>query len=93
MFKLPKNKPEDVEFIKKAHEDPNWPEDLDKPEDWDKVSLPRKIWFVVGDAVKTIIAVIVMVALPTSCAVYFFDEESWFEEPYCEQTSRGCVEP
>lgn len=37
MFKIPKTDPRDAELIKKAHNDPNWPEDLDKPVDWDAI--------------------------------------------------------
>lgn len=48
MFKLPKNKPEDEDFIKSAHNDPSWPHDLDKPCDWSKVSPWQKTWFKIG---------------------------------------------
>jgi hypothetical protein len=71
MFKLPKNDPQDVEFIKKAHQDPNWPEDLDKPCDWDEVSLFGKIWFRIGNTVKTIFAFVCFIAFWLIFALIF----------------------
>lgn len=92
MFKLPKNDPRDVEFIKKAHQDPNWPEDLDKPCDWDNVSLWRKVWFRVGDTVIMLTTVTVIMALIIACHEAFFDGEAILDEPRCEKSSRGCVD-
>lgn len=76
MFKLPKNDPRDVEFIKKAHQDPNWPEDLDKPCDWDKVSLWGKIWHRIGGTVKGIFAWLCFIAFGVIFVLLFGSNSS-----------------
>lgn len=51
MFKIPKTDPRDAEFIKKANSDPNWPEDLDKPVDWDAIRAmpqPKQFFHLLG---------------------------------------------
>lgn len=86
-----KNKPEDEDFIKRAHEDPNWPEDLDKPCDWSKVSLWRKIWFKIGDAVKGIFWVLFFCGLSIAF-IEFLDAGEGMDEPSCTPSPQGCYE-
>lgn len=92
MLKLPKNNPEDEEFIKRANEDPNWPDDLDKPCDWSKIPLWRKIWFVIGDGVKAIASLIVLSALCIALYEFLGGGSESFDEPYCQPSPQGCYE-
>lgn len=92
MLKLPKNNPDDEEFIKNSHQDPAWPNNLDKPCDWDKVSLWRKIWFRIGDTVKMAATFMAVMALVIACHETLFDGEALLDEPHCEQSSKGCVD-
>jgi hypothetical protein len=86
-----KNNPEDEDFIKRAHEDPNWPGDIDKPCDWNKVSLWQKIWFKIGGAVKGIFWLLVFCGLFIAL-IEFIDAGDGMDEPSCTQSPQGCYE-
>lgn len=91
MFKLPKNDPRDVDFIKKAHQDPNWPADLDKPEDWDNVPLWRKIWFRIKTPVIATFWLLVLCGLFIAI-IEFIDAGEGMDEPRCDPSPQGCYE-
>jgi hypothetical protein len=91
MFKLPKNDPRDEEFIKRAHEDPNWPEGLDKPCDWDTVPLWRKVWFRIKTPVLAIAWVLFFCGLFIAL-IEFIDAGEGMDEPYCNPSPQGCYE-
>lgn len=86
-----KNNPKDEDFIKRAHENPSWPNDIDKPCDWSKVSSWRKTWFRIGGAVKAIFWVLVFSGLFIAL-IELIDAGEGMDEPYCNQSPQGCFE-
>lgn len=91
MFNLPKNDPKDEDFIKRAHNDPNWPKGLDTPCDWNKVSLWGKIWFKIGNTVKMLTTLIIIFLIVGACSKLFFKENNSIL-PDCEPSPQGCYE-
>lgn len=91
MLKLPKNNPDDEEFIKRANEDPNWPKDLDKPADWSTVSVLQKIWFSIEGAVKGALWVLAFCGIFIAL-IEFIDAGEGMDEPRCTPSPQGCYE-
>lgn len=85
------NKPEDEDFIKRAHNDPKWPADLDKPADWSRVSFWQKTWFKIGGVVKSILWVIAFCGIFIAL-IEFIDAGEGMDEPSCEPSPQGCYE-
>lgn len=65
-----KNNPEDEEFIKRAHNDPNWPKDVDKPFDWSQASWLFKFWHRWGDTIAGWAWFIAIMAFVGICTHY-----------------------
>lgn len=91
MFKLPHNAPDDDEFIKRANQDPDWPENIDKPRDWDAVSIWRKLWFKFGGLIAGIFWLLFFCGLFIAL-IEFIGAGKGVDEPSCTQSSRGCYD-
>lgn len=86
-----KNRPEDEDFIKRANQDPNWPDDIDKPCDWNKVSVWQKFWFKYGDLLSGLFWLFVFCGLFIAL-IEFIDAGDSMDDPSCTQSSRGCYD-